>query len=44
MAIFQEDEEVQFAKCGDNVRIRLKNAEEEVSQTFFFYETNKNDA
>lgn len=30
MAIMQEDEEVNMAKCGDNIRIRLKNAEEEV--------------
>ena len=31
MAIFQEDDEVTMAKCGDNIRIRLKNAEEEVN-------------
>ena len=33
--ILQEDNEVTFAKSGDNVRIRLKNAEEEVINSLF---------
>jgi hypothetical protein len=30
MTILQEDDEVNMAKCGDNIRLRLKNVEEEV--------------
>lgn len=29
MTILQEDDEVNMAKCGDNIRLRLKNVEEE---------------
>jgi len=30
LAIFMEDNEIQYAKVGDNVRLRLKNVEEDV--------------
>jgi hypothetical protein len=30
ITILQEDDEVDMAKCGDNIRLRLKNVEEEV--------------